>query len=144
MKRYDLLCLARLVVQITRTQLRDHASKFATKRYTQPSLLVCLCLKAFLRMDYRSCEALLASAQELRAALGLHGVPDHSTLWWFGRYKVKPHLLGRMLTATVRLFTRAIPPRSRTVLWIPRGLHVPRPAPTTSSGPANATVPDRG
>jgi hypothetical protein len=115
MKRYDLLCLARLAVQITRTQLRDHASKFATKRYTQPSLLVCLCLKAFLRMDYRSCEALLASAQELRAALGLHGVPDHSTLWWFGRYKVKPHLLGRMLTATVRLFTCAIPPRSRTV-----------------------------
>jgi hypothetical protein len=114
-KRYDLLRLARLAVQIARTQLHDYASKFAPKRYRQPSLLACLCLKEFLRLDYRSCEALLASAQELREVLGLHTVPDHSTLWWFGRYKVTPRLLGRVLTETVRLFARAIPRRSRTV-----------------------------
>ena len=115
MRRDDLLHLARLAVQIARTQLRDYASTFAPKRYTPPSLLACLCLKEFLRMDYRSCEALLASAQELRVALGLHAVPDHSTWWWFGRYKVKPRLLGRVLTDTVRLFARAISRRSRTV-----------------------------
>jgi len=37
MKRDDLLRLARLAVQIARTQLPDYASKFAPKRYTQPA-----------------------------------------------------------------------------------------------------------
>jgi hypothetical protein len=97
MKRDDLLRLARLAVQIARTQLPDYASKFAPKRYTQPALLACLCLKEYLHVDYRSTEALLASAQELREALGLHAVPDHSMLWWFSRHKVKPGLLARIL-----------------------------------------------
>jgi Transposase DDE domain len=114
-KRYDLLRLARLAVQIARTQLRGYANTFAPKRSMQPSLLACLCLKEFLRLDYRSGEALLASAQELREVLEWHAVPDHSTRWWFGRYKVKPRLLGRVLTETVRLFARAMPRRSRTV-----------------------------
>jgi hypothetical protein len=48
---------------------------------THPSLLACLCLKAFPPRDDWSCEALLASAHELRAALGLHVVPGHSTPW---------------------------------------------------------------
>ena len=102
-------------MQIARTQLRDYASQFAPKRYTQPSLLACLCRKAFLHLDYRSGEALLASAQALRAALGLHAVPDHATLWWFTRHKVKPRLLARVLSETVRLFQQAAAPHSRTV-----------------------------
>ncbi|HEX9868407.1 MAG TPA: transposase [Candidatus Tectomicrobia bacterium] len=68
-----------------------------------------------MHLDYRRAEALLASAQELRAALGLHAVPDHSTLWWFSRHQVKPRLLARILTASVRLFQRVASPHSRTV-----------------------------
>jgi hypothetical protein len=114
-KRHDLLCSARVAVQIARTQVPDYASKFAPTRYTQPALLACLCLKEFLHLDDRRCEALLASAQELRTALGLHAVPDHSTRWWFSRHKVKPRLLARALSETVRLFQRAAAQRSRTV-----------------------------
>ena len=94
MQRHDLLCFARLAVQITRQQVPDDGSKFAPKRSRQPSLL--------------------ASAPQLQRALGLPTVPDHATLWWFSRHKVKPRLLGRLLTETVRLFQRATPPRSRT------------------------------
>jgi Transposase DDE domain len=115
MKRHDLLRWALLAVQLARTQRQDYASTFAPKRSTPPSRLACLCLKEVLPMDYRSCEALLASAQELRAALGLHAVPDHSTLWWFSRHKVTPRLLERLVTETVRLFPRAAAPRSRTL-----------------------------
>jgi hypothetical protein len=114
-KRHDILCLARSAVQIARTQIPDYASKFAPKRFTQPSLLACLCLKEFLHMDYRSCEALLASAQELRTALGWHAVPDHSILWWCSRHQAKPRLLARALSETVRLFQRAAAPRYRPV-----------------------------
>jgi hypothetical protein len=68
-----------------------------------------------LRLDYRSAETLLVSAQELRAALELHAVPDHSTLWWFSRHKVKPRLLPRLLTASVRVFQRVAAPHSHTI-----------------------------
>ena len=93
----------------------DHASKFAPRRYTQPSLLACLCLKEYLHLDYRGTEALLASAHALRAALALRAVPDHSPLWWFQRYKVKPRLLARLLTETVGLFRRHRSARTRPV-----------------------------
>ena len=115
MKRYDLLRLARLAVRIARTQVPTYASQFAPKRYTQPSRLACLCLKAFLHLDDRRGEALLASAQELRAARGWHAVPDHSTRWWFSRHQVKPRLLARVLTASVRLFKRTAFPLACTV-----------------------------
>jgi hypothetical protein len=94
MKRHDLLHFACLAWQFARKQLPEPASKFAPKRDTQPALLACLCLKEYVHLAYRGAEALLASAQELRAALALRAVPDHSTLWWFQRYKVKPRLLA--------------------------------------------------
>jgi len=115
MKRHDLLCLARLAVQIARTQMPDYANKFAPKRLTQPSLLACLCLKEFLHLDYRSCEALLASAQELRAALGLHAVPDHALRWWCSRHQGNPRVRARVLTASLRWFQRLASPHSRSV-----------------------------
>jgi hypothetical protein len=46
-KRDDLLGFARLAVPIVRQQLPDYASKFAPRRYKQPSLLACLCLKEY-------------------------------------------------------------------------------------------------
>jgi hypothetical protein len=93
-KRHDLLCFAHLAVQIARKHLPDYGSKFAPKHDRQPSLLARLCLKAYLHLDYRGTEALLASAQPFQEALGLPTVPDHSTLWWFSRHKVRPRLLG--------------------------------------------------
>jgi len=66
-------------------------------------------------LDDRRAEALLASAQELRAALGLHAVPDHSTRWWFSRHQVTPRLLARVLPASVRWFPRVAFPHCRAV-----------------------------
>ncbi len=63
-------------------------------------------------LDYRRATALLASAQERRAALGRHAVLDHATRWWFSRHKVTPRVLARILTATVRWCQRAASPRS--------------------------------
>ena len=106
MPRQDLLQFARLAFRLAGHVLPPYASKFAPKKFTQPSLLACLCLKEYLKLDYRGVEALLASAAELRTALGLRAVPDHSTLHWFARYKVKPRLLVQVLEAAARLFPK--------------------------------------
>ncbi|MBI3323378.1 MAG: transposase [Candidatus Omnitrophica bacterium] len=106
MPRQGLLQVARLAYRLAAHILPAYSSKFAPKKFTQPSLLACLCLKEYLKLDYRGLEALLASAAELRAALGLRTVPDHSTFHWFARYQVKPRLLVQVLEAAARLFPR--------------------------------------
>jgi hypothetical protein len=74
-----------------------------------------LYLQEYVHLEYRGAEALLASAQALRAALALRAVPASSTLWWCQRDKVKPRLLAHLLTETVGLFRRHDPARTRTV-----------------------------
>lgn len=106
MPRQDLLQFARLAYRLAGHVLPPYSSKFAPKKFTQPSLLACLCLKEYLKLDYRGLEALLASAAELRLAVGLRRVPDHSTLHGFGRYRIKPRLLVQVLEAAARLFPR--------------------------------------
>ena len=104
MPRQDLLQFARLAYRLAGHVVLPYASKFSPKKFTQPSLLACLCLKEYLRLDYRGLEAFLVSAAELRAALGLWTVPDHWMLHWFARRKIKPCLLVQVLEAAARLF----------------------------------------
>jgi len=106
MPRQDLLQFARLAYRLAGHVVPPYSSKFSPKKFTQPSLLACLCLKEYLKLDYRGLEALLASAAELRAALGLRTVPDHSMFHWFARHQVKPRLLVQVLEAAARLFPR--------------------------------------
>lgn len=106
MPRQDLLQFARLAYRLAGHVLPPYSSKFAPKKFTQPSLLACLCLKEYLRLDYRGLEALLVSAAELRAALGVRTVPDHSTFHWFARHQIRPRFLVQVLEATARLFPR--------------------------------------
>jgi len=100
--RYELLAVARFALQSARQHLPAYGSKFAPKKFTQPALLAALCVKEYLRLDYRRLEALLASAAELRQALTLPAAPDHSMLHWFARHKVRPALLQRVLRTTLR------------------------------------------
>ena len=102
--RNDLVVFARLAVRGARQHWPPYSHRFAPQKFTQPSLVGCLCVKEYLRLDYRGLEALLAGAAELRAALELSAVPDHSTVWWFARHKVRPQQLQRLLRTTLRLF----------------------------------------
>ena len=116
MPRQELRQFARLALHVARQQVPPYGSKFSPKKFTQPSLLACLCLKEYLRLDYRGLEALLSSAAELRLALELRDVPDHSMLHWFARHKVTPRLLQRLLERTTQLFRR--PRRGRHVVAV--------------------------
>jgi len=106
MKPSQLLKFAQLALQVARQHLPPYGSKYSPKKFTQPSLLACLLVKEYLRMDYRGLEDLLASSAELRAALGLESVPDHSTFHWFMRHRVTPTLRKAALATTLRLFRR--------------------------------------
>lgn len=95
---------ATLALAVSKSVLPNHGSRFAPKTYTQPQLLACLLLKEYLRLDYRTAQEMLELSDALRSALELSRVPDHSTLWWFARHKLKPELLRAVLEETVRCF----------------------------------------
>src|SRR5271167_4660668 len=60
--------------------LRPYSHKYSPKLYTQPQLFACLVLKTFFKTDYRGVCVFLRDWPDLRATLGLRGVPHFTTL----------------------------------------------------------------
>jgi len=74
------VALAQAALAAAADALPAYSSKFSRKDFTQHQLFALLALREFLRTDYRGLEALLRDWSDLRQALGLTKVPDHSTL----------------------------------------------------------------
>src|SRR5262245_1826616 len=74
------LALARAALATAAQALPEYSSKYAKYDFTQHQLFALLVLREFLRTDYRGLEELLYDWSDLRRALGLKKVPDHSTL----------------------------------------------------------------
>jgi hypothetical protein len=74
------LAVARTALATAQAALPPYSSKFSRKDYTQHQLFALLALREFLKQDFRGLETLLGEWSDLRAALGVSKVPDHSTL----------------------------------------------------------------
>jgi hypothetical protein len=84
------LALAREALAVARQALPAYSSKYSRRDYTQHQHFALLALREFLKVDYRGLEQQLTEWSELREALGLAKVPDHSTL-----QKAAQRLLGK-------------------------------------------------
>ena len=69
------LLLARNALAIGHAALPRYAHKYSPKLYTLPQHFACLTLKTFFKTDYRGIAVLLDEHSDLRAVLGLDGVP---------------------------------------------------------------------
>ena len=74
------LAVARSALDTARGALPAYSSKFSRHDYTQHQHFALLALRESLRTDYRGLEAMLRDWRDLRDALGLKKVPDHSTM----------------------------------------------------------------
>ena len=74
------LALVRAASATAAKVLPPYSSKFSRKDFTQHQLFALLVLREFLKTDYRGLEQLLRDWSDLRQALCLCKVPDHSTL----------------------------------------------------------------
>jgi hypothetical protein len=74
------LALARMALSVARESIPAYSSKFSRKDFTQHQHFALLALREFLKVDYRGLEQILSEWGELREALGLEKVPDHSTI----------------------------------------------------------------
>jgi hypothetical protein len=74
------LDLARTALEQAREAIPQYSSRFSRHDYTQHQLYALVALRRLLKTDYRGLEATLRDWTELRDALGLSRVPDHSTI----------------------------------------------------------------
>jgi hypothetical protein len=93
------VALARKALEIGAASLPAYASPFSKKDFTQPQLFALLCLKQFLRQDYRGLVSLLAEWSELRRALKLKKVPHYSTLSYAAKRLGKSEHFKRLWAA---------------------------------------------
>src|SRR5262245_54210836 len=96
-ERNRLVRAAALALAVAADELPPYSCPKSPRRFTQPQLLACLVLKAYLRQTYRGIADLLGVADDLRRALGLTRVPDYSTLQRFADRAVSPDLIDRLL-----------------------------------------------
>jgi hypothetical protein len=94
-----LLAVATLALRLGQCHLSRYGSVKSRKDFTQPQLMACLILKAYLKATYRDfCDQLSVSSQ-LREALGLRKVPDYSTLCKFAAKPRTQEVLEGMLVS---------------------------------------------
>jgi hypothetical protein len=74
------LALAQESLRMAQEALPAYFSKYSRKDYTLPQLFAILVLRQFFQADYRGIEQILKEFSDLRQALGLKRVPDHTTL----------------------------------------------------------------
>ncbi len=96
------LLLARNALAIGEAALPRYAHKYSPKLYSQPQHFACLTLKTFFKTDYRGIAVLLEEHSDLRAVLGLDGVPHWTTFQKACRRLLVARRVERLLTATVR------------------------------------------
>ena len=105
MPEVGLVQLAKTALKVCRAVLPEHRTRFSKKQFTQPQLLALLCVMRFEDWTYREAEVRLGEHQELRRALGLASVPDHTTVCRFLR-RLKEEDLAKALAEVVKRFPR--------------------------------------
>lgn len=83
MAEIGLVPFARLALEVAGAVLPRYRTRFSKHQFTQPQLLALLCVMRYEEWTFREAEVRLSEHQELRRALGLRAVPDHTTLFRF-------------------------------------------------------------
>ena len=105
MAEVGLVPFAHLTLEVAGAVLPPCRTRFSKHQFTQPQLLAILCLMRYEDWTYREAEVRLGEHSELRRALGLRRVPDHTTLYRF-LCRLPPEALAAALAAVVRRFPR--------------------------------------
>jgi hypothetical protein len=114
-----LLVVTRMALELAQQVLPPYSHPKSPHKFTQPQLLACLIVKAYLRQTYRGIVELLAPCRMVCGRrLKLQRVPDHSTLQKFSQRAVHPEGIDRWLA---QLLER-VQPAAETVAMDATGL----------------------
>ncbi|MEW4451251.1 transposase [Bremerella sp. JC817] len=107
-KQNNLIAVARLSMKLAGKFMRPYSHEQAPKRYTQPQLMTCLVLKAYLKTTYRGVIEIIDASDKLRDAIGFAGrLPNYSTLKYFSDRSQVAEIADAMLVEIVKKFAPA-------------------------------------
>ena len=115
MAEIGLVRFARLALEVSRSVLPAQRTKFSKRQFSQPQLLAVLCLMRYEDWTFREAEVRLSEHRELRAALELEAVPDHTTLYRF-LLRLHEEDLRKVLGEIVRRVPRRYRRRARVAV----------------------------
>ncbi|MGB8479175.1 MAG: transposase [Acidobacteriaceae bacterium] len=92
---------ARLALEVGESVVPAQRTKFSKRQFTQPQLPAVLCQMRYEDWTFREAEVRLSEHAELRSALRLNFVPDHTTLYRF-LLRLNEEDVARVLTEIVR------------------------------------------
>ena len=101
MAEIGLVPFARLALKVATAVLSRYRTRFSKHQFTQPQLLAILCLMRYEDWTFREAEVRLREHAELRRALGLHHVPEHTTMCRF-LFRLPEESIGRALGEVAR------------------------------------------
>ncbi len=101
MPEVGLVRFAREALGVATATLPLYRCKKSNHLFTQPQLVSILCLMRYEDWTFREAEVRLAEHRELREALGLKRVPDHTTLFYFLR-RLPEETIAALLEETIR------------------------------------------
>ena len=102
-----LLRVAELSMLVCRRKLRTYSCDRSKHTYTQPQLMSCLVLKAYLKQTYRGVVEVLELSDVLCRTLGLSKVPTHTTLKMFADRVASAELLDELVGEVLALCREA-------------------------------------
>jgi hypothetical protein len=105
MAEIGLVPFARHALRVATAVLPRYRTRFSKHQFTQPQLLAILCLMRYEDWTFREAEVRLREHGELRRALGLQQVPDHTTMCRF-LFRLPEEAIGRALAEAARRFPR--------------------------------------
>jgi hypothetical protein len=112
MAEVGLVLFAKTALAVMNEVVPPYGNKYSKHTFTQPQLMTILCLMRFEDWTFREAEVRLAEHSDLRQALGLERVPDHTTLYRFMR-RVTDETLDEVLTAVAQRLVPRRPGRKR-------------------------------
>lgn len=117
MARVGLVRFARVALEVAEVVIPCYRRPRSKHVFTQPQLLAVLCVMRYDGWTFRDAELRLAEHRELRHALGLTRVPDHTTFWRF-LDRLDPAVLERALAEIDRRFGPPPGPRGVRALML--------------------------
>jgi len=121
MAEVGLVRFGQVALDVAQTTVPRYRTTFSKHQFTQPQLLAILCLMRYEDWTFREAEVRLAEHSELRRALGLRSVPDHTTLYRFLR-RLDETAITHALNEVVRRMALPYPRRRAQVAVDATGL----------------------
>ncbi len=109
-QRNRVLPLARFIMRLAGEYLQPYSCAKSRHTFTQPQLMTCLILRAYLRSTYRGVIEVVRASEKLQETMGLRKLPNYSTLKYFADRVGTTEIVAAMLGEAAKRFRQASEP----------------------------------